>query len=286
MKPFQTIVTLFFFIACVSFSFAQDTKANIKAAYESLNKRDYAAFTKLVAPDFIEYAAGPEPIKTPQAAIEAYKMFFKAFPDLKIEIKDIAQGMNGRYYLKVQLTGTNTGSFGNLQPTGKKASVEDVDIVEINSAGLATSHWSANPNGLFSAVGIGSMGNPNTAIIAGIYEKFMFGDLPGILAACADDVVFEVHDNVLNATPTKYKGKAEVERFFKELMAKVTYTKFQPWRFFADGDDVIILVHAEFNHIPSGKTYNSNYVHHFIVRDGKISSFKGVADLQLPDMKQ
>src|SRR5689334_23723330 len=115
MKPFKSLFLLTFFtLASISFTLAQDAKANIKAAYDNLNKRDYAAFTKLVAPDFIEYAAGPEPIKTPKAAIEAYKMFFNAFPDLRIEIKDIAQGTNGRYYLKVMLTGTNTGSFGTL----------------------------------------------------------------------------------------------------------------------------------------------------------------------------
>ena len=77
MKTFKSFALLgmFIFMALTTI-IAQDTKANIKAAYDNLNKRDYAAFTKLVSPDFTEYAAGPAPIKTPQAAIEAYKMFF------------------------------------------------------------------------------------------------------------------------------------------------------------------------------------------------------------------
>jgi len=284
MKTFKFFVLSGMFI-CMAFTtvLAQDAKANIKAAYESLNKRDYAAFTKLVTPDFVEYAAGPEPIKTPGAAIEAYKIFFAAFPDLKFQIQDIAAGMNGQYYVKTMVTGTNTGPFYGLPPTGKKASQTNVDIIEINSKGLATSHWSANPNGLLSSVGYGSMDNPNTAAITGIYDKFGKGDLPGILDECTDDVVFEVHDNVLYAIPMFYKGKIEVSEFFKDLTAKNQYTKFQPWRFIADGDDVIVLVHVEFNNLPTGHTYNTNYVHQFKVVNGKVTNFKGVSDIQQPE---
>jgi ketosteroid isomerase-like protein len=285
MNPFKffALIGIFVFTAFTSAQ-AQDSKATIRAAYDDLNKRDYAAFTKLVTPDFMEYAAGPMPVKTPQAAIEAYKMFFTAFPDLKFEIEDITAGTDGRYYLKTKITGTNTGAFGMLPPTGKKISLSDVDIIQLNAKGLATSHWSANPNGILSAVGYGSVTNPSTATIMDVYSKFSKGDVPGILAMCTDDVVFEVHDNVLNPTPKTYKGKAGVKDFFTDLASKDQYTVFQPWRFIADGDDVIILVHAEFKHMPDGKMYKTNYVHHFTVVNGKITSFKGVADIEQPEM--
>ena len=287
MKPlrFFVLTGLMFFMA-MTCAKAQDIKANIRAAYDNLNKRDYAAFTKLVTPDFTEYAAGPEPIKTPQAAIEAYKMYFTAFPDLKFQIQDIAGGENGRYYLKVLITGTNTGSFMMLPPTGKKFSHTDVDIIELNPKGLATSHWSANPNGILSAVGYGSMANPSTQVVLQAYDKFSKGDVPGLMALCTDDVVFDVQDNVLTATPKMYKGKAQAAEFFKDLGAQNQYTVFQPWRFIADGDDVMILVHAEFKHMPDGKVYNTNYVHHFTVVNGKVAAFKGVADIQKPELNQ
>ncbi|MFZ1678201.1 MAG: nuclear transport factor 2 family protein [Saprospiraceae bacterium] len=285
MKPFRSLAILAVFIfMSMTHVMAQDAKANIKAAYDNLNKRDFAAFTKLVTPDFTEYTAGPEPVKTPQAAIESYKVFFTAFPDLKFEIEDITAGMDGRYYLKTMITGTNTGSFGMLPPTGKKISVSDVDIIQLNAKGLATSHWSANPNGILSAVGYGSVTNPSTATIMDVYSKFSKGDVPGILAMCTDDVVFDVHDNVLNPTPKTYKGKAGVKDFFTDLASKNQYAVFQPWRFIADGDDVIILVHAEFKSTSNGKMYKTYYVHHFTVVNGKITSFKGVADLQQPEI--
>src|SRR5688572_19095320 len=88
---------------------AQDAKTNIKAAYDLLNKRDYAAFAKHCAPDFIEYSAGPVPITTAEAAIEAYKEYFAAFPDLTLTVNEITKGENGKYYIHVTSSGTNNG---------------------------------------------------------------------------------------------------------------------------------------------------------------------------------
>jgi ketosteroid isomerase-like protein len=285
MNPFKffALIGIFVFMAFTSAQ-AQDSKATIRAAYDDLNKRDYAAFTKLVTPDFMEYAAGPIPAKTPQAAIEAYKMFFTAFPDLKFEIEDITAGTDGRYYLKTKITGTNSGSFGMLPPTGKKISLSDVDIIQLNAKGLATSHWSANPNGILSAVGYGSITNPATNIVMKGYELFGKNDIPAFLNLCADNVTFDIQDNVLNSAPKMYKGKTGVTEFFTNLASQNQYSVFQPWRFIADGDDVIILVHGEFKHMPDGKMYKTNYVHHFTVVNGKITSFKGVADFQQPEM--
>ncbi len=278
MKPVS-----FFALALFCFSLqlasAQDNKANIRKAYDALNRRDFATFVQMCAPDFTEYSAGPAPVRTPQAAVEAYQMFFTAFPDLKFQVNDIAAGENGRFYVKVTLSGTNTGPFGMLPATGKSARVEDVDVLEINPAGLASSHWSANPAGMLSAIGYGSMLNPNTAVIMAAYDAFGKGDLPAVLALCSDDATFEIHDRSFDSKPRVFTGKDGVGNFFAELAAKFKYAKFQPWRFLADGDDVIILLSVDFTLIPTGKNYSANYVHHFRVVNGKIVSFKGVDDM-------
>jgi hypothetical protein len=88
-------VTASIYFMATSVIFAGKPEDNIRGAYDALNRRDYAAFTRYVTPDFTEYAAGPEPIKSPAAAIEAYKVYFTAFPDLKCVINDIAQGAEG-----------------------------------------------------------------------------------------------------------------------------------------------------------------------------------------------
>lgn len=283
MKPLKLLaVSASFLFFSVTTTFAGKVEDTIRGAYDALNRRDYAAFTKLVTPDFTEYAAGSAPIRTPAAAIEAYKMYFAAFPDLKFTITDIAEGSEGKYYVFVTYTGTNTGNFMMLPPTGKKFEQKDVDIITVNSANLATSHWSANPGGPLTAIGYGSINNPNTGVIMSIYDAFGKNDAQARNALLADNVVFEIQDNVLFPMPKTFKGKPEVISFFNDLGSKNLYTKFQPWRFIADGDDVLVLVSAEFKNAATGQMYTTNYVHHFKVMDGKVSWFKGVADIQSP----
>lgn len=258
----------------------QRDMANARAAYDALNRRDYNAFITLCAPEFTEYTAGPQPVTGPANCVEVYKMFFAAFPDLKFKILEIASPDNGRYYLKVQITGTNTGSFNGLPATGKKVDVVDVDIVEVNTDSKATSHWSANPNGMLTAIGYGSVANESVGVVMAVYEKFGKGDVPGILSMCTADVKFDIHDSVFDNKQRTFKGQSEVAAFFKELGQKAQYSTFQPWRFVADGDDVFVLVNVAYKHLPAGKNYETTYTHQFKVVNGKVAYFKGLDEIQ------
>lgn len=276
-------LTLFFAIAAMAPSFAQaNVEANIRKAYAALENRDYNTFASLCADDFAELALAPMPVKGVWNAIEQYKMFLNAFPDLKFKIGSIAPAGNNRYYLDVTLTGTNSAPFMGLPATGKSIMVHDMDIVELNAAGKCISHWSANPNGALYQIGYGSLTNPSTDVVLnGAYANFGKGDVAAILAGCTDDVVFEIQDRMFDNKARWFKGKAEVGGFFKELGSKFQYTKFQPTRFVSDGDDVFVLIDAEYKHIPTGKTYASTYTHHFKVTNGKVSYFRGLDDFQM-----
>ncbi len=273
------------FLMTFSGVYAGKVEDNIRAAYDALNRRDYTAFMKYVTPDFTEYAAGPAPLKTPQAAVEAYKMYFTAFPDLKFTIKDIGKGMNGQYYVNVSITGTNSGSFGMMPPTGMKTELMDVDILTMNKNGLASSHWSANSDGILSSIGYGSMTNPNTAVVMDAYDKFGKKDLPGILAGLTDQITFDIQDDILYTEPRLFKGKTGVTQFFGDLDSKVSYSKFQPVKFIADGNNVVVMIDAEFTSKASGRKYMTHYIHEWTLSNGKITSFKGVADMQEPSGK-
>jgi len=278
---FFTLSLLFFFAANAT-TFAQSkVEADIRKAYASLESHDYNTFASLCTEDFSELALAPVPVKGVWNAIEQYKAFLNAFPDLKFNIGKIAPAGNNRYYLDVTLTGTNTAPFMGLPATGKPILVHDMDIVELNAAGKCISHWSANPNGALYQIGYGSLANPSTAAVMKIYGKFGKGDVPGILAISTDDVMFDIQDRMFDSKARQFKGKAEVGKFFQELGGKFQYTKFQPMRFVADGDDVFVLIDAEYKLASTGKTYASTYTHHFKVMNGKISYFRGLDDFQM-----
>jgi len=275
-------LTLLFFFATHAASIAQTVaENNIRKAYSALDNRDYNAFASLCDDNFSDLGLAPTPVKGVWNAIEQYKAFLNAFPDMKFKIGNIAPAGNNRYYLDVTLTGTNTAPFMGLPATGKSIIVHDMDIVELNAAGKCISHWSANPNGAFYQIGYGSLANPSTAVVMEIYEKFGKGDVPGILANSTDDVMFDIQDRMFDSKGRQFKGKAAVGQFFQELGGKFQYTKFQPTRFVSDGDDVFILIDAEYKLTSTGKTYASTYTHHFKVVNGKIAFFRGLDDFQM-----
>lgn len=253
----------------------------LRAAYDALNRRDWAGFAAMCDPNFTDVNVGPAPAVGINAALDLYKQFQTAFPDFKITIHEIVPASPTRFLLRVTLTGTNTGPFMGLPPTGKSMKFDDMDIVELNASGKAISHTITNPGEALVQIGYGSVLNPSTQAVMAIYEKFGKGDVPGILAASADEVLFDIQDRMFDSKPRQFKGKAEVGKFFQELGSKFQYSKFQPTRFVADGEDVFVLIDVEYKHLATGKTYTSTYTHHFKIVNGKVTFFRGLDDFQM-----
>ncbi|MBK9018104.1 MAG: nuclear transport factor 2 family protein [Saprospiraceae bacterium] len=235
----------------------------------------------MCAENYTDLNVGPAPTKGIQASIDLYKQFETAFPDFKITINEIAPVSSTRFLLRVTVTGTNTGSFMGMPPTGKPMKFDDSDVVELNAEGKAVSHAITNTGEPLRQIGYGSFNNPNTGLVMTVYEKFGKGDIEGVLAMCDDKVAFDIQDRMFDSKARMFNGKAEVGNFFKELAAKAKYSKFQPTRFVADGEDVFALIDAEYAHTPSGKNYATTYTHHFKVANGKVTFFRGVDDYQV-----
>ncbi|MBK8955193.1 MAG: ester cyclase [Saprospiraceae bacterium] len=166
-------------------------EANIRKAYASLENRDYKSFASVCSEDFSEIGFSPDPIKGVWNAIEAYKPFLNAFPDIKFDITSIVPAAPNTYYLTIKLSGTNTGSFMGIPPTGKHAVVEDMDVVVLNEQGLCISHKSVNPNGLLYSIGIMHKLDPRNAAaeasVLGIMAAADAGDTEKLISYFAPD---------------------------------------------------------------------------------------------------
>lgn len=193
-----------------------------------------------------------------------------------MNILEIAPAGNGKYLLRMMLTGTHTGEFMGIPPTGKAVKWLDADIVTMNAQGKCISHEITNTGEVLVQIGHGSLLNPATQLVIQVYEKFGKGDVEGILTLCNENVVFEIEDRNFDAKKRTYRGKKEVGEFFGELAGKISYSKFQPVRFIADGEDVFIIVETNYEVLGNKKTYSSKYTHHFKIVNGKISYFNGL----------
>ena len=104
----------------------EENKAIVRRFVEAYNKRNLDLFDDLLAPDYFDHTSkvGVEGLK------QLMNMAFKAFPDFHETIEDIiAEG--DKVWARITFTGTHTGEFMGIAPTGKKITTEMVDIFRI-----------------------------------------------------------------------------------------------------------------------------------------------------------
>ena len=123
-------------------------------------------------------------------------------------------------------------------------------------------------------------GNANIGIVQSAYAAFGKGDIPGVIALLTPDVHWESVGNPADFPALGPKqGTAAVEAQFKLLGTLLSFQSFEPKQFFASGPDtVFVLGHYDRTVIKTGTTANSDFVHVFVIRDGKIASYREFQD--------
>ena len=116
----------------------EENKAIIRKWVEAVNKQDLSLLDDLMAPNYFDH--------TRQEGMESYKqhltIFYKGFPDYHVTIEDIiAEG--DKVCVFIIFSGTNTGEYLGLLPTGKKISVKSLTIKRIVD-GKIVEGWTVN----------------------------------------------------------------------------------------------------------------------------------------------
>jgi predicted ester cyclase len=111
-----------------------ETKALVERGIKNFNAHDMEALARDGAPDIVLTAPGVK-IQGTQAAKEYNQGWIKAFPDARVEAKNIiVQGKTA--VVEGVFTGTNTGTLktpmGDLPPTGRKVTGDFVQVFEID----------------------------------------------------------------------------------------------------------------------------------------------------------
>jgi len=105
----------------------EKNKATVRRFIEEWNKRNLAALDELMAADYFDPSLQVR-------GLEAYKqlltMFLKGFPDWHETIEDIIAEAD-KVWVRFKGTGTHTGEYRGLAPTGKKFTERGVLIWRI-----------------------------------------------------------------------------------------------------------------------------------------------------------
>jgi steroid delta-isomerase-like uncharacterized protein len=106
---------------------------------EVQNDKDWAAFDELNDPDFVNLSAPPGMPADREGGKAFLGAFVSAFPDSRWTIDDmIAEG--DRVATKKTFTGTHTGEFNGIPPTGNPVTLQYVDILRLRD-GRIIEHW-------------------------------------------------------------------------------------------------------------------------------------------------
>jgi predicted ester cyclase len=99
------------------------TNANtLRRLFDLMDQKNHSAIQELLGPGFSATIGGNPPMDAEQWAGMG-TMFYAAFPDGKHTIAEAIDVGSDRVFLRGSFTGTNTGSFMGMPPTGRKATV-------------------------------------------------------------------------------------------------------------------------------------------------------------------
>jgi predicted ester cyclase len=120
---------------------AEDNRLVARQWIDAFNARDEAAEAAARTTDYIAHA--PESIQTAaldsDAWVEFLGGFVEGFPDLHLEVLDSSADA-GTTAQRILFTGTHTGSFRGLPPTGRKVRFAGLEINRMVD-GKVAEHW-------------------------------------------------------------------------------------------------------------------------------------------------
>lgn len=119
----------------------------------------------------------------------------------------------------------------------------------------------------------------NLDLIRGLYEAFAAGDVPGVLARMAPDIVWNEAENFPYADGNPYRGpEAILTGVFARLGGEWDGFAAVPAEFLDAGDTIVVLGRYRGTYKATGRAFDADMAHVWRVRDGKAAEFRQYTD--------
>ncbi len=116
------------------------------------------------------------------------------------------------------------------------------------------------------------------ALVQEVYAAFARRDVEAILTRLTPDVVWSEPENPFNPTAGTRHGHAGFLEWVRAGREAEEILLLEPRRFLVDGDAVAVVGHMRCRAKPTGKIYESDFVHVVTVRAGMIAGFQEFFD--------
>lgn len=117
-------------------------------------------------------------------------------------------------------------------------------------------------------------------VIRNAYGAFGRGDLPAFLGLMSDDVEWKFHGSRGLAYTGTFRGKDGVTKWVSSVPGIDDIQAFEPREFLAGGDTVTVIGWERTKAVPSGRVFEADWVHVWVVRGGRIVRFWGMYDTE------
>jgi len=109
----------------------EENKSLVRRWIDVYNTHNLDAFDAFIAPDYFDHTNNVDR----EGLRQLFTMGFTGFPDWHETIEDIiAEGY--KVWIRLSYTGTHTGEFMGVAPTGKKVTMTGVDIYRVENGKL------------------------------------------------------------------------------------------------------------------------------------------------------
>lgn len=115
-------------------------------------------------------------------------------------------------------------------------------------------------------------------VVQRAYEAFGRRDVPAILDLVADHVDWECVGPASIAYTGPRRTREEVGKFFADIPKSDDIHQFEPREYLEAGDHVTVLGWERTTAIDTGKPFETEWVHVFTVKNGKITRWRGFFD--------
>ncbi|HPE32544.1 MAG TPA: nuclear transport factor 2 family protein [Parvularculaceae bacterium] len=130
-----------------------------------------------------------------------------------------------------------------------------------------------------TSVAVTDEGAASKLAVQAVYDGFATGDMEKVAGAMSPDIVWNEAESAPYADNNPYVGPDAIfSGLFARLGGEWDHFEAIPAQMVAEGGDVAVFGRYHGTHLATGKTLNAQFVHHWMVKDGKIASFQQYTD--------
>ncbi len=118
----------------------------------------------------------------------------------------------------------------------------------------------------------------NIKIVQKAYDAFKTGNVPGLLSLLSEDIEWTLPTIENVPFSGSRRGRNKVGEFFAAIAEHQESLQFEPRDFVAQDDKVVALGHYAWRIKSTGRTFESDFVHVFSIREGQATTFKEFLD--------